>query len=107
VDVGRTRVQRGRNGPVREDDGGAVCVKIEDARVVVDVGMSGRISSIGFSSPSITRAIASSIASGAATQIRTGMPSASRNSSENMTFVGSATAMRTLPSSRKRIGSAR
>ena len=52
-------------------------------------------SSIETEASSLSFEIASAIASGAATQMRTGMPTASRSSSENITFVGSATATST------------
>ncbi len=61
-------------------------------------------SSISITELSWIRAIDVSIVSEAATQTRTGMPRASRSSSENITFVGSATATSTNPSSRKRTG---
>ena len=61
-------------------------------------------SSISIEAPSLSRVIARSIASGAATQTRTGIPRASRRSSENITLVGSETATSTYPSSMSLIG---
>ena len=55
----------------------------------------------------LTVVIAASIESGGETQMRTGIPTASRRSSENITFVGSATATSKVPSSRNSIGSVR
>ena len=82
-------------------------MEVEDARGVLGLlGVADELEARVVEG-SFTIVIAESIDSGAATQIRIGIPTASRSSSENITFVGSATATRMEPSSRKRTGSAR
>ena len=106
VDVGGPGVERFRDRPVDEDHGGRVVVEVED------VGASSSLSRASVTTSSIgtgrrvERRDRGLDRLGRGTQMRTGIPTASRSSSENMTLVGSATATRTYPSSRNRIGSA-
>ena len=107
VDVRGADIERRRDRRVDEHDGGVSWLRSRTVAVSSVSCASLTTSTLELSMGRCTFVIAESIASGAATQMRTGIPTASRSSSENMTFVGSATATRTEPSSRKRTGSAR
>ena len=96
VDVGGAEVERLRDRPVDEDDGRRVVVRgRERSRRPSLSWASVTTSSIATGGVIVEPVIAASIRPGAATQMRIGIPTASRSSSENITLVGSATATST------------